>query len=66
MTQIREVQGGGSYLSQNDFRVHVGLGAATVVDRLEVRWPNGREEVWKAVAVDRIAVAASEGEGQQP
>jgi hypothetical protein len=63
--QIAEVQGGGSYLSQNDFRVHFGLGAATAVDRVEVRWPNGREEVWKAVAVDRIA-SFREGEGQKP
>ncbi len=65
VAQIGEVQGGGSYLSQNDFRVHFGLGAATAVDRLEVRWPTGREEVWKAVAVDRIA-SFKEGEGQQP
>ena len=64
-TQIREVQGGGSYLSQNDFRVHVGLGAASLVDRLQVRWPNGREEQWTKVAVDRI-VTLREGEGAQP
>ena len=48
-----EVRGGGSYVSQNDLRVHFGLGAATRVDRLEVRWPNGLEETFAADGVDR-------------
>jgi hypothetical protein len=52
--QWQEVRGGGSYLSQNDFRVHFGLNAATKVDRLEVRWPNGREEVWENLPADQI------------
>jgi hypothetical protein len=63
VTQIREVQGGGSYLSQNDLRVHVGLGAAVVVDRIEVRWPSGLEEGWTAVAPDRL-LTLREGEGK--
>jgi hypothetical protein len=41
------VRGGGSYLSQNDLRVHFGLGTATMVDRVDVRWPNGVEERWQ-------------------
>lgn len=52
--QWQEVRGGGSYLSQNDFRVHFGLGGATRVDRVEVRWPNGREESWSDLAADRL------------
>ena len=52
--QVEEVRGGGSYISQNDLRVHFGLGAAARVDRLEVRWPNGLEEEWRDLAVDRI------------
>ena len=63
VTQIREVQGGGSYLSQNDLRVHVGLGAASVVDRIEVRWPNGLEETWTGVTPDRL-LTLREGEGK--
>jgi hypothetical protein len=35
-------------------RVHFGLGAASLVDRLDVRWPNGREERWDRLAADRI------------
>jgi hypothetical protein len=52
--QWQEVRGGGSYLSQNDFRVHFGLAAATRVDRVDVRWPNGLEESWDNLEVDRF------------
>jgi enediyne biosynthesis protein E4 len=52
--QVQEVRGGGSYYSQSDFRLHFGLGAATGIDRLEVRWPNGREESWTALAIDKF------------
>ena len=44
-TQMRDVRAGSSYLSQNDLRAHFGLGAATTVDRLEVRWPSGRVDM---------------------
>jgi hypothetical protein len=54
VVQLREVAGGGSYLSQNDLRAHVGLGASAQVDRLEVRWPNGREEQWSDVKADQL------------
>jgi enediyne biosynthesis protein E4 len=60
VAQLREVSGGGSYMSQNDVRAHVGLGASTSVDRLEVRWPNGREEQWVNVKADQI-IALVEG-----
>ena len=53
-TQVQEVRGGGSYYAQNDLRVHFGLGGAARVDRLEVRWPNGLEESWTNVEVDRV------------
>lgn len=52
--QWQEVRGGGSYLSQNDFRIHFGVGAAERVDRIEVRWPDGRKETWTDVPVDRF------------
>jgi enediyne biosynthesis protein E4 len=52
--QWQEVRGGGSYLSQNDFRIHFGVGAATRIDRLDVRWPNGLEESWERLDVDRL------------
>jgi hypothetical protein len=52
--QWQEVRGGGSYLSQNDLRVHFGLGAAAIVDRLDVLWPNGGEEHWTHLAADKV------------
>jgi hypothetical protein len=60
--RVEEVRGGGSYYAQNDFRVHFGLGAATTVDRLEVRWPNGLEEAWTGVPADRL-MTIREGSG---
>ena len=56
------MRGGGSYISQNDLRVHFGLGGATRVERLEVRWPNGLDEEWSDVAADRI-LTLTEGTG---
>ncbi len=41
VTQMDEVRSGGSYLSQNDLRVHFGLGKADKIDSVEVRWPSG-------------------------
>jgi hypothetical protein len=43
-TLLRTIDGGGSYLSASDRRVHYGLGETTVVDRLEVHWPSGNVE----------------------
>ena len=43
-TLVRSIDGGGSYLSGHDRRVHLGLGAAAQVDRVEVVWPDGRTE----------------------
>jgi hypothetical protein len=52
--QIDEVRSGGSFYSQNDLRIHFGVGKATRVDRLEVRWPSGLLDTFDGVAVDRI------------
>jgi enediyne biosynthesis protein E4 len=61
--RYEEVRGGGSYASQNDLRVHFGLGSTAAVERIEVRWPNGSEEAWSGLAVDRFH-ALEEGKGQ--
>jgi enediyne biosynthesis protein E4 len=42
--QVSEVRSGGSYLSHDDFRVHFGLGDATAVDHVRIRWPNGNTQ----------------------
>ncbi len=53
-TLSREVQAGSSYLSSEDPRVHLGLGAATRVATLSVRYPWGGETTLGRVAADRI------------
>ncbi len=65
LTYVREVRGGGSYYSQNDFRVHVGLGRAASIDRVVVRWPNGGEERWRDVPI-RTITTLTEGQGEKP
>lgn len=54
LSQIREVQSGGSYQSQNDLRLHFGLGSHSVVDQILIRWPGGKEQELTKVPVNRI------------
>jgi hypothetical protein len=61
-TQIRDVRAGSSYLSQNDLRVHVGLGAAAFADRIEVMWPSRRSEMVANVPANQI-ITIEEGKG---
>ncbi len=51
---VDEVRSGSSYISSNDMRVHFGLGAATKIDSLEVRWPSGLLERFENLTVDAI------------
>ena len=53
MTQTDEVHSGGSYLSQNDLRIHFGLANATKIDKVEIHWPSGRSESLTNLAVDQ-------------
>ena len=62
MTQFDEVRSGASYLSQNDLRLHFGLGSASRIDLVEVRWPAGKTESFKDVAADKI-YTITEGQG---
>ena len=52
-TLVRACQSAGSYLSASDKRVHFGLGTATKVGKLTVRWPNGKVTTLTDVAADR-------------
>ena len=52
--QYAEVRSGGSYLSQNDLRLHFGLGEARTVERIEISWPSGVRQVLQDQAVGRI------------
>ena len=65
VTQTEEIHSGGSYLSQNDLRVHLGLGSATKVDTVEIRWPSGGAETIKNLAADNF-YSVLEGKGIVP
>jgi hypothetical protein len=60
--QFSEVRGGASYLSQNDLRLHFGLGNAKQMESVEIRWPNGNVEALQNVAADAIYTVV-EGSG---
>ena len=67
-TLYRQVRAGSSYLAQNDSRIHLGLGRAGRVSRLEILWPSGVVDTFEGVAANQI-ITVREGEGiteQQP
>ncbi len=60
--QVDEVRSGGSYLSQNDLRLHFGLGASGRIDQLTLHWPSGQVDRLTSVAANRVIVV-KEGRG---
>ena len=52
--QIRQIKGGGSFASTSDLRVFFGLGAATEILRVEIRWPSGTVQVLERPTVDQM------------
>jgi hypothetical protein len=60
--RIDEVKGDGGYLSSSDQRLHFGLGGATVMTHVQVRWPSGLIEDLKDVPADAIYTVV-EGKG---
>jgi len=60
--QIDEVRSGGGYFSQNDLRVHFGIGKAERVDVLEIHWPSGQVDTLKDVKANQL-IYVKEGAG---
>src|SRR6267154_2403812 len=60
---IDEVRSGSSFISNNDMRVHFGLGAVAKIDWVEIRWPSGRLEKFEDLRVDAIH-SITEGTGK--
>ncbi|MFP6770483.1 MAG: CRTAC1 family protein [Planctomycetaceae bacterium] len=58
-TWTRLVQPATSYLSSSDPRVHFGLGPVTVIDRIDIDWPDGSSESFAGGAVDRVRELAA-------
>ncbi len=55
-TQLRFVSGGNGFAAQGTTRIHVGLADAPSVDKVEVRWPSGAQQVFTNVPANRIHV----------
>lgn len=62
VTQTDEIHSGGSYLSQNDTRVHFGLGTSTVITRVEILWPSGKIDTLRDLKADSF-YSVLEGHG---
>lgn len=61
-SHLQEVQAGASYLSQNDLRLHFGLGQGEKIERIEVRWSGGETEAVTGVTPNQI-VTVTQGKG---
>ena len=53
-SQIREIAGGGSYLSQSDLRANFGVGKAKRVEIVEITWPSGMKQSFKNVEANKF------------
>ncbi|HEX3230531.1 MAG TPA: ASPIC/UnbV domain-containing protein, partial [Pyrinomonadaceae bacterium] len=62
LRQRQDIVSGGSYASQNDMTVHFGLGAATSIDKLEIKWPGGPLETVSIPGIDR-KLTVTQGKG---
>ena len=66
-SQIREIAGGGSYLSQSDLRANFGLGKAKRAETVEITWPSGQHQIFHNVEADHFYLIeeGSESPGAQ-
>jgi enediyne biosynthesis protein E4 len=61
--QRQDVLSGAVFCSQNDMTLHFGLGAATKIDKLEIKWPDGSVESFDVPTVDKV-ITITEGKGK--
>ena len=61
-TLVREVGNVASYLSSSDTRLHLGLGPAKSIQRLEILWPSGRRQTLNDVAANQILTVKEPGQ----
>jgi hypothetical protein len=50
----QEVRSGGGFISQNDLRLHFGLGKATTADKITIHWPGGPVETLRNLAANQF------------
>jgi hypothetical protein len=65
LVQTDEVRSGSSYLSQNDLRLHFGLGPHDHIDHVEIHWPSGETQSLENLAADHF-YSVLEGQGLVP
>jgi enediyne biosynthesis protein E4 len=65
LVQTKEVLSGGSYLSQDDLRIHFGLGNHDHADKVEIHWPDGTKQAFTNLTADRF-YQVTEGKGIVP
>jgi enediyne biosynthesis protein E4 len=65
LVQFNEVHAGSSYLSQNDLRLHFGLGSQAMIDTLEISWPSGKKDVYRHLPADFIYTISEDGTVQK-
>ena len=53
LTQSDEIRSGSSYESQNDLRLHFGLGTNDLVEQIRIRWPGGDVETIQGVPANQ-------------
>jgi hypothetical protein len=61
LAQFNEVRSGSSYLSQNDLRLHFGLGSRSLIDSIEISWPSGKKDTYHDLAADFIYTISEDG-----
>ena len=61
LAQAEELRSGGSYFSQNDLRMHFGLGDAKKADSVEIRWLSGQVDILRNLAANQLHVVQEGG-----
>jgi len=61
LTLIEDVRSCNGYFSASDLRIHFGLGEASKVDLVEIRWPSGTVDTLKDLDVKRLYVIEEGG-----
>jgi hypothetical protein len=61
LVQFNEVRSGSSYMSQNDLRLHFGLGSQATIDSIEISWPSGKKDTYHNLAADFIYTISEDG-----
>ncbi len=62
LAQVKEVRSGGSYISQNDLRLHFGLAQQATINEVDITWPSGRMDAFRILPADFIYTIV-EGQG---